>query len=48
MAASVAFVDDTIEDAEAKALDALAHALGIADDRAHAIMAEVHAELFGE
>ena len=48
MAASVAFVDDTIEDAEAKVLDGLARGLGIADDRAHAIMDEVHRELFGD
>lgn len=48
LAASVAFVDDAIEHAEAAALEALAGAFGISDDRAHAIMGEVRAELFGD
>jgi tellurite resistance protein len=46
-AASVAFVDDVIEHAEAAALEALAGALGIPTDRAQAILREVRTELFG-
>ncbi len=48
VAVGVAFVDDTVAHAEAAALEALARALGVADDRAHAIMSEVRKELFGD
>jgi tellurite resistance protein len=48
LAASVAFVDDHVEHAEAAALDSFARALGIDDGRAHEIMREVRAELFGD
>ena len=48
LAAGVAFVDDNVVHAEAAAIDALAAALGITSDESQAILAEVHAELFGE
>jgi tellurite resistance protein len=48
LATSVAFVDDEVAHAEAAALDALAAALAIAPERAHAIMSEVHRDLFGD
>lgn len=47
IAVGVAFIDDDVAHAEAAALEAFARALGIADDRAHAIMGEVREELFG-
>ena len=47
LAAGVAFVDDTIAEAEAEALDRLARGLGISGERADVIMTEVHDELFG-
>ena len=47
IAVGVAFVDDTVAHAEAAALEALARALDVTDERAHAIMAEVREELFG-
>jgi tellurite resistance protein len=47
LAAAVAFVDDVIEHAEAAALEALASALGIGEERAAAILREVRADLFG-
>jgi tellurite resistance protein len=46
IAVGVAFIDDDVAHAEAAALEAFAHALGISDDRAHAIMGEVREELF--
>jgi len=48
IAVGVAFVDDHVAHAEAAALEALARALGIADDRAHALMGDVRKELFGD
>jgi tellurite resistance protein len=48
LAAAVAFVDDMIEHAEAAALEALARAFGLSEQRAHAIMTEVRTELFGD
>lgn len=47
IAVAVAFVDDNVAHAEAAALAAFARALGISDERAHAIMGEVRQELFG-
>jgi tellurite resistance protein len=47
IAVGVAFVDDSVAHAEAAALEALGRALGLSDDRAHAIMGEVRNELFG-
>ena len=47
IAVGVAFVDDDVAHAEAAALEAFARALGVSDDRAHAIMGEVREELFG-
>jgi tellurite resistance protein len=47
IAVGVAFIDDDVAHAEAAALEAFARALGISDDRAHAIMGEVREELFG-
>ena len=47
-AATVAFVDDAIAPAEAEALDTLASALGLAEERAEAILAAVRVELFGD
>ena len=48
LAAGVAFVDDTIEHAAAAALEAMAGALGLSEERAQALLAEVRTELFGE
>jgi tellurite resistance protein len=47
IAVGVAFIDDDVAHAEAAALEAFARALGISEDRAHAIMGEVREELFG-
>ena len=47
IAVGVAFVDDDVAHAEAAALEAFARALGVSDERAHAIMGEVREELFG-
>jgi tellurite resistance protein len=47
LAAAVAFVDDTIEHAEAAALEALGGALGVDADRAQALLRDVRVELFG-
>jgi len=46
LATAVAFVDDSVADAESAALDEMATALNISIERAHAIMTEVHGELF--
>jgi tellurite resistance protein len=48
IAVGVAFVDDHVAHAEAAALDALASALGIDDDRSQTIMSEVQKELFAD
>jgi len=47
LATAVAFVDDSVADAESSALDEMAMAMGISHERANAIMVEVHDELFG-
>lgn len=47
LATAVAFVDDSVAQAESQALDDMAMDLGISHERAHAIMSEVHDELFG-
>jgi hypothetical protein len=46
LATTVAFVDDSVADAESSALDEMAMGMGISHERAHAIMTEVHDELF--
>jgi hypothetical protein len=48
LAASVAFVDDTVAHAEAAALVAMASAFGISEERSRALMEEVRRDLFGE
>jgi len=47
LSTAVAFVDDSVAQAESHALDEMALAMGISHERAHAIMSEVHDELFG-
>jgi hypothetical protein len=47
LATTVAFVDDSVADAESNALDEMALGMGISHERAHTIMTEVHDELFG-
>jgi tellurite resistance protein len=47
LATAVAFIDDSVADAESSALDEMAMTMGISAERAHAIMSEVHDELFG-
>ena len=46
LAVSVALADDYVVGEEMHAMDALAKALGLDDDRAHAILREVHDALF--
>jgi tellurite resistance protein len=46
LATAVAFVDDSVHDAESSALDEMAMAMGITHERANQIMVEVHDELF--
>ncbi len=48
IAVGVAFVDDNVAHAEAAALEAFARALGVSDERAHAVMSDVRQELFGD
>jgi hypothetical protein len=48
LAAAVAMVDDTVEHAEAAAIDAFAAALGIDGDESQQILREVVDELFGD
>jgi uncharacterized tellurite resistance protein B-like protein len=47
LSTAVAFVDDSVAQAESHALDEMALAMGISHERALAIMSEVHDELFG-
>lgn len=47
LATAVAFVDDAVAPEESSALDEMAMAMDISNDRAHEIMSEVHRELFG-
>jgi hypothetical protein len=47
LATAAAFVDDSVAEAESHALDEMAQGMGISHERAHAIMSEVHRELFG-
>ena len=47
LATAVAFVDDAVAAEESNALDEMAMAMDISNDRAHEIMSEVHSELFG-
>ena len=47
LATAVAFVDDAVALEESNALDEMAMAMDISNDRAHEIMSEVHSELFG-
>jgi len=47
LATAVAFVDDAVAPEESNALDEMAMAMDISNDRAHEIMSEVHRELFG-
>jgi hypothetical protein len=47
LATAVAFVDDSVAEAESSALDALALSFDISSERVHEIMSEVHRELFG-
>jgi tellurite resistance protein len=47
LSTAVAFVDDSVAQAESQALDEMALAMGISHERALAIMSEVHDELFG-
>lgn len=48
LAVSVALADDYVVGEEIHAMDALGAALGLTDDRAHAILREVHDALFAE